>query len=53
MGFGAEEFFTWEHAFDGPAELAALRGEKPSGHAIVPLPPRFDFFEKHPSQLKK
>ena len=53
MGFDADVFFSWEHAFEGPAELAALAGEKPEEHAIVPLPPRFDFFEKHPSQVKK
>ena len=53
MGFGAEEFFSWEHAFDGPVELAATLGQTPVEHAIVPLPPRFDFFEKHPSQFKK
>ena len=53
MGFGAEEFFSWEHAFDGPVELAATLGQTPVEHAIVPLPPRFDFFEKHPSQVKK
>ena len=53
MGFGAEDFFSWEHAFDGPVELAATLGQTPVEHAIVPLPPRFDFFEKHPSQVKK
>ena len=53
MGFGAEDFFSWKHAFDGPVELAATLGQTPVEHAIVPLPPRFDFFEKHPSQVKK
>ncbi len=53
MGFDPDVFFSWEHAFEGPAGLAALAGEKPEEHAIVPLPPRFDFFEKHPSQVKK
>ncbi len=53
MGFGKDEFFSWDHAFDGPVELAAARGETPEEHKIVPLPPRFDFFEKHPSQGKK
>ena len=52
MGFSADEFFNWEHAFDGPVELAAARGETAAEHAIVPLPPRYDFFEKHPSQVK-
>ena len=52
MGFSPELFFSWEHAFDGPAELAAAGGETPAEHKIVPLPPRYDFFEKHPSQVK-
>ena len=52
LGFAADEFFSWEHAFDGVLELAAAHGEKPEEHAIVALPPRFDFFEKHPSQVK-
>ena len=52
MGFSPREFFDWEHALEGPLELAAARGESAEQHAIVPLPPRFDFFEKHPSQVK-
>lgn len=52
MAFDADVFFSWEHAFDGPRELAALAGQTPQEHAIVPLPPRFDFFEKHPSTIK-
>ncbi|MGI6231100.1 MAG: methionine--tRNA ligase [Tractidigestivibacter sp.] len=50
LGFEPEFFFSWENAFDTPAQLAAKLGEKPEGHALVELPPRFDFFEKHPSQ---
>ncbi len=53
MAFDADVFFSWEHAFDGPRELAALAGQTPEEHAIVALPPRFDFFEKHQSQIKK
>lgn len=52
LGFTAEEFFSWEHAFDGPVELARARGERPEEHELVALPPRFDFFEKHPSQKR-
>lgn len=52
MGFEVGEFFGWENAFAGPLELAQARGEAADEHAIVPLPPRFDFFEKHPSQVK-
>lgn len=53
LGFEPAEFFDWSHAFDGPNELAAIRGETSDTHAIVPLPPRYDFFEKHPSQMKR
>ncbi|MDO4805615.1 MAG: class I tRNA ligase family protein [Coriobacteriales bacterium] len=52
MAFDKDVFFSWEHAFDGPRELAALAGKTPEQHAIVPLPPRFDFFQKHPSTIK-
>ena len=52
MAFDPELFFSWEHAFETPTELAATLGETPEAHALVELPPRFDFFEKHPSQVK-
>ena len=50
LGFAAEDFFSWEHAFETPGELAQALGENPAEHALPELPPRFDFFEKHPSQ---
>lgn len=43
-------FFSWDHAFEGPVELAACCAEKPGEHKVEELPPRFDFFEKHESQ---
>ncbi len=49
-GFAADDFFSWEHAFETPGELAQTLGESPAEHALPELPPRFDFFEKHPSQ---
>ena len=52
LGFSPELFFSWEHAFEGPVELASALGEAPEEHKIVPLPPRYDFFEKHPSQVR-
>ncbi len=52
LAFAPELFFSWEHAFDGVAELAAAMGHVPAEHQLVELPPRFDFFEKHPSQGK-
>lgn len=45
-----ELFFSWEHIFDTCDELAEAAGETAGAHAVKPLPPRFDFFEKHPSQ---
>ncbi|MDR1088169.1 MAG: class I tRNA ligase family protein [Coriobacteriales bacterium] len=47
----AEEFFSWERmpegneAFFSPADVAD------GGHPLQELPPRFDFFERHASQL--
>ena len=53
MGFSEKDFFSWEHALATPRELAAELGEDASEHAILELPPRFDFFRKHESQYKK
>ncbi len=50
LKFDKNLFFSWEHAFEGPRELAAGLGETPEQHEIVELPPRFDFFKKHESQ---
>lgn len=50
LRFPNELFFSWEHAFEGFEELAACCAEKPEDHALIELPPRFDFFEKHESQ---
>ncbi|MGI6755817.1 MAG: class I tRNA ligase family protein [Atopobiaceae bacterium] len=52
LNFAPELFFSWENAFMDPTELCELIGEKPSEHQLKELPPRFDFFEKHPSQYK-
>ena len=53
LAFDQDLFFSWEHAFEGPLELCALAGETAAEHALVALPPRFDFFEQHPTQRKK
>ena len=53
LGFDAEAFFSWDHAFEGCRELAAALGEDPDAHELVELPPRFDFFERHPSQTRR
>ena len=46
-----EVFFSWDHLFDTTDELVRSLGEEPGSHRVQELPPRFDFFEKHASQL--
>ena len=43
-------FFSWDNAFMGLDELCELAGDKPGEHLVRELPPRTDFFSKHPSQ---
>ena len=50
FAIASEVFFSWEHIFETCDELVVDLGEQPGTHAIKVLPPRFDFFEKHPSQ---
>lgn len=50
FGFAPSVFFSWENAFLTLDELTELVGENPGEHAILQLPPRTDFFSKHPSQ---
>ena len=52
MGFEKRDFFSWDHALCTPRQLAEELGECASDHAILELPPRFDFFRKHESQYK-
>lgn len=52
LNFDHETFFSWDNAFKTPVELAALAGETAEQHRLRELPPRTDFFEKHPSQVK-
>ena len=53
LGIDAERLFSWDNASLTFDELLATMGERPGEHAVVELPPRFDFFERHPSQLKR
>lgn len=48
MDIPADKFFTWDADFAGMAELC----DEATDHPVVELPPRYDFFEKHPSQFK-
>ena len=45
LGFAHEDFFSWEHAFQTPKQLAEALGE--TEHALVTLPPKTDFFSKN------
>jgi methionyl-tRNA synthetase len=48
LAFSKDDFFSWDHAFQNPTQLSRALGEDPAEHALVELPPRFDFFPKHP-----
>ena len=43
-------FFSWDHIFESTDRFIETLGEEAGKHAVKPLPPRFDFFAKHPSQ---
>lgn len=43
-------FFSWDHIFESTDCFIESLGETAGEHAVKPLPPRFDFFAKHPSQ---
>jgi len=45
-----QEFFSWDHLFSGFEAFIDSTAEK-DGHPLKELPPRTDFFAKHPSQF--
>ena len=45
-----EEFFSWDHIAEGNEVFFSPADIENGGHPLKELPPRFDFFEKHPSQ---
>ncbi|HIY83144.1 MAG TPA: class I tRNA ligase family protein [Candidatus Rubneribacter avistercoris] len=52
LSFEFDDFFSWNYDFDNVDELCSA-GEITEGrHRIRQLPPRFDFFQKHPSQRR-
>ncbi len=53
MNFDADEFFSWNYDFEGMGELCGAAELDEGAHRVRELPPRFDFFEKHESQIKK
>ena len=52
FGFDRATFFSWDTALLTLDELTEHVGEKPGEHLVKELPPRTDFFAKHPSQYK-
>lgn len=52
LDFDAEEFFSWNYDFESMDELCSASEIDEGRHRVRDLPPRFDFFEKHPSQFK-
>ena len=52
LNLPVERVFSWNGAFESMDELCAEDERAAGRHAVVELPPRTDFFEKHPSQFK-
>ena len=52
LNIDAEDFFSWEHIFKPLDEFLLDLRIKIKDHELKELPPRTDFFEKHPSQYK-
>lgn len=52
MNFSKDEFFSWDRDFNNCIELCAPEEAVSGMHKVFELPPRFDFFSKHPSQYK-
>lgn len=53
MGFDKDAFFDWNASFDDLSGLCSDAENEFGRHAVKILPPRFDFFSMHPSQMKK
>lgn len=52
LDFAKEDLFSWNYDFEGNDELCDLIEVEEGRHQVRELPPRFDFFPKHPSQIK-
>ena len=52
LNFAVEEreFFSWEHIFKGYEPFLTPQDKERGGHPLKELPPRTDFFSRHPSQ---
>lgn len=53
LSFEFADFFSWNYDFDSMEELCGAAELERGGHLVRELPPRFDFFAKHPSQVRK
>jgi methionyl-tRNA synthetase len=53
LNFDIEErdFFSWKHIFDGYEPFFTPEDKEKGGHPLKELPPRTDFFYRHPSQF--
>ncbi|MDR1728931.1 MAG: class I tRNA ligase family protein [Acidobacteriota bacterium] len=49
LGVDARDYFSWEHVFEGN-EVFVPEAER-GCHRMKELPPRTDFFKRHPSQF--
>ncbi len=52
LSFEFDDFFSWNYDFEGFEELCHGSELEDGRHRVRELPPRFDFFSKHPSQFK-
>lgn len=52
MDFASEDLFSWNYDFDDNRELCSAAEIDDGRHMVRQLPPRFDFFPKHPSRFK-
>lgn len=52
MDFDESDFFSWNFDFESNAELCEAYEIDEGRHLVRPLPARFDFFPKHPTQVK-
>ncbi|MBE6464065.1 MAG: methionine--tRNA ligase [Eggerthellaceae bacterium] len=52
LAIAPDVLFSWDYDFEGMDELCTLEEAEIGWHELVELPPRFDFFKKHPSQYK-
>ncbi len=53
LGFEPVQFFSWDWSFNDFSELCEPEDVESGWRALEPLEPKFDFFPKHESQIKK